>query len=268
MALGKWKKSLGLNVINSLEVKRMSDFSELPEYTRDTYPSFGKKYNNEIGVISLTSWTARINTVAKTLFSLVQQCPNFHIVLVLAEEEFPKMTAELPENLMLFVENELIELMFVRKNYRSFKKILFTMDKYRDVPVISADDDCIYKYNYAEEFYNTWNKNKDCVISFQNSKRFSIDTTWGCATLYPPNYFKDFGIKYLTNDIIKIGLDDNYYIVLRKLFGMFKTKYVNKNARKFIKFHNENSPISINIHKNNYHDNCYSIYERLIKHEL
>ena len=84
----------------------MSEIVEHPEYNRDTnpYPSFGKKYNGEPAVISLTSWKARINTVSKTLYSLLTQCKNFHIVLVLSEEEFPKMCEELPENLMLFVE--------------------------------------------------------------------------------------------------------------------------------------------------------------------
>jgi hypothetical protein len=56
------------------------------EYTAETYPSFGKKYNGEKAIISLTSWRARINTVAKTIYSLIKQCPGFHIVLVLSEE--------------------------------------------------------------------------------------------------------------------------------------------------------------------------------------
>ena len=62
------------------------------EYDRDVnpYPSSGKKYNGEKAIISLTSWKARIGTVAKTIFSLVKQCPGFHIVLVLSEEEFPQ----------------------------------------------------------------------------------------------------------------------------------------------------------------------------------
>lgn len=135
------------------------------EYTRETYPSFGKKYNGEKAIISLTSWRARINTVSKTLFSLLKQCPGFHIVLVLSEEEFPKMMDELPENLKVFAENELIEIMYVSPDYKVFMKTFFTMDKYRDVPVISADDDCIYTCNYAQLLYNEWTKHKDCVIS-------------------------------------------------------------------------------------------------------
>jgi hypothetical protein len=69
-------------------------------YINEVYNSSGKKYNGEKAIISLTSWKARINTVSKTLCSLIKQCPGFHIVLVLSEEEFPQKEKELPENLM------------------------------------------------------------------------------------------------------------------------------------------------------------------------
>ena len=175
--------------------------SEHEEYTRDTYPSFGKLYNGEKGIISLTSWKARINTVSKTLYSLVKQCPGFHIVLVLSEEEFPRMTEELPHNLMLFIDNKLIELMFVFKNYKSFKKVLFTMDKYRDVPVISADDGCIYVMNYAQELYDIWKDNPKSLVSVK--KYNGTDKSpykcggGGWGILFPPYCFKDYGKKCL-----------------------------------------------------------------------
>lgn len=167
--------------------------SEHPEYNRDTnpYPSFGKKYAGERGVISLTSWRARISTVSKTLFSLIQQCPGFHIVLVLSEEEFPKMMDELPDNLKLFVDNELIEVLWVYKNYKSFKKVLFTMDKYRTVPVISADDDCIYTCNYAQELYNVWKNNKNDIVSINKSNQNGYSYgPWGIATIHPPHNYE------------------------------------------------------------------------------
>ena len=225
---------------------------EREEYTRETYPSFGKKYNSERAIISLTSWKARINTVSKTLFSLIQQCPGFHIVLVLSEEEFPKMCEELPENLMLFVENEMIELMFVYKNYKSFKKVLFTMDKYRDVPVISADDDCIYTCNYAQELYDKWNslKNKNVVINRRNEYIMS-----GPHSLY-------YGLKNIAIDIIKsltehdiLKSDDDKYIgfYLKKInyprfcHSMKKPPFI---------FHDENIPLH-NYRENKWYDICY-----------
>lgn len=70
-----------------------------------------KTYCGERAIISLTSWKARIGTVAKTIYSLIKQCPGFHIVLVLSEEEFPQKESELPESLMLFVDNDLVEIL-------------------------------------------------------------------------------------------------------------------------------------------------------------
>lgn len=185
------------------------------EYTAETYPSFGKKYNSERAIISLTSWKARINTCSKTIYSLLKQCPGFHIVLVLCEEEFPKMMKELPENLMLFVENELIELMFVRKNYKSFKKVLFTMDKYRDIPVISADDDCIYRFNYAEELYQTYLKFPNDCIAYRKSKiPFCL---CGPATLYPPALYETFISKFRRHKIVNFQDDGFFANVLKEL---------------------------------------------------
>lgn len=156
----------------------MSEVRE--EYTRENYPSFGKKYNDEKAVISMTSWSARISTCSKTIFSLLKQCPGFHIVLVLSEEEFPKMMDELPENLKLFVDNELIEILWVYKNYKSLKKVIFTMDKYQKIPVISADDDCYYVCNYAQELYDKWKETNADYLTYN----LAPSGTEGPCTLY------------------------------------------------------------------------------------
>jgi hypothetical protein len=125
--------------------------------------------------------------------------------LVLSEEEFPQKEKELPENLMVFVENELIELLWVYKNYKSFKKVLFTMDKYRDVPVISADDDCIYTCNYAQELYDKWEKNQSWCISMSNT--FGS----GYGILFPA--FLDF-MPHLAKVVHKTFNDDLFYKIL------------------------------------------------------
>lgn len=217
---------------------------EKEEYNSDTnpYPSFGKKYAGEKAIISLTSWTARINTCSKTIYSLLKQCPGFHIILVLSEEEFPKMLDELPDNLKLFVDNELIEIMFVYKNYKSFKKVLFTMDKYRDVPVISADDDCIYTCNYAQELYDKWSslKNKNCGIRYE----------WGAKTQMqgPTSLYYGFSdkvvclIKSLSTKTIERSEDDIFLgLFLKK--EKLKIEFVHKTTKKPYKFHDEIKPM-------------------------
>jgi len=243
----------------------MSEVRE--EYIRENYPSFGKKYNGEKAIISLTSWRARINTVSKTLYSLLKQCPGFHIVLVLSEEEFPKMMDELPDNLKLFVENELIEILFVYKNYKSFKKVLFTMDKYRDVPVISADDDCIYTCNYAEELYDKWEKNKSHPISYgtYNEGRTCKKTCGmlGCATIWPISFFHKLDLSILNaNDILNRNQDDPFYQYFIKIFNLPHIILMSKTCP--LIFANEFKPLHDIYMKRNYGFQTAKIYVNLL----
>ena len=178
-----------------------------------------KIYNNEKAIISLTSWKKRIDTVPKTIYNLLQMCKGFHIVLVLSEDEFPQKENELPDNLKIFIDNNLIEILWVKKNYRSFKKILFTMKKYPDVPIISADDDCYYCCNYAEEFYKVWEQHKDCVVTaYRNFVFNELHLPNGFAALYPPNVFGELGLNCLSETILNTNNDDMYLgYLLRKL---------------------------------------------------
>ena len=220
----------------------MSSEIEHIEYDRDInpYPSFGKKYNGEKAIISMTSWKMRILTCSKTIYSLLKQCPGFHIVLVLSEEEFPKMMDELPDNLKLFVDNELIEVLWVYRNYKSFKKVLPTMQKYKNVPVISADDDYEYIINYAQMLYDVWSKNKDCVITLDGSSRQDYYWCRGGATLYPIGIFsnKEFldNIKNTTNQN-----DDAYMAALMRFYKIRIISLTNFrfNVFKFMNVHDE-----------------------------
>ena len=218
----------------------MSEVNEHPEYNRDTnpYPSFGKKYNSERAIISLTSWKARINTVSKTLFSLLKQCPGFHIVLVLSEEEFPKMMDELPENLKLFIDNELIEILWVYKNYKSFKKVLFTMDKYRDVPVISADDDCIYTCNYAQELYDKWKETTHPVITYNKTEQNIKYYTEGPCTFFDSKQLENFKkLSFSKFSSISNTEDDSLYGKVLECMKL-EPKYVKSDPwYKPFKFH-------------------------------
>lgn len=229
-----------------------------------------KQYNGEKAIISLTSWKGRIDTVSKTILNLLNVCPGFHIVLVLSIDEFPKKEEELPEDLILM--QEFFEIIWVQKNYKSFKKILFTMDKYKDVPIISADDDCYYTTNYAEQFYNEWVKHPTAVISYHNKIWNRINTTWGCSTLYPPNYFKQFGIENLTDEVLAIGLDDNYYMVLRYYLKLYETRYVpgkiNYKSDSVIIFHNENQPLKDTYLNNNRLARAYDNYVQILRKRL
>lgn len=168
----------------------------------------GKKYNNEIGIISLTSWKGRINTVNKTIENLLKICNNFHIVLVLSEEEFKNKYNDLPLELINNIIQENIEILWVDKNYKAFKKILFTMNKYQNLPIISADDDLIYKENYAQKLYDIWINNKE--YSHITSHHNKMLCGCGACSLYAPNCFKE-AYKLLNDDVISTNEDDMFY---------------------------------------------------------
>lgn len=167
-------------------------------------------------IISLTSWRGRINTVSKTIYSLLKMCPGFHIVLTLSKSEFPLKDNELPESLMLLVNDGYVELLWVDKNYKSYKKWIFTSQKYKKVPIISADDDCIYLFNYANELYVNWLETPKYVIRYPGP----LNTPWnhsvsGPWTIYPR--FDSFG-RYVLDQLHKLpdseiekSFDDDFY---------------------------------------------------------
>lgn len=216
-----------------------------------------KQYNGEKAIISLTSWKARINTVSKTLFSLIKQCPGFHIVLVLSEEEFPQKEQELPKDLMLFIDNNLIELLWVYKNYKSFKKVLFTMNKYKNIPVISADDDCIYTCNYAEKLYSSWINHKNCIITNNGGHNRYLNWCRGPNTLYPNNIIiNPFKLcdSYFSQNFKFIEEDVLFGIIAKK----YDIKIIDLKQKSFYYFHDEIEP-----ENKHYKWNFYNIFKQL-----
>ena len=160
-----------------------------------------KQYNNEKCIISLTSWIKRISKIGPTLYSLIKQGKDYHIVLVLTKKEFPNLENDLPDEIKVLVYNDLIEILWLDDDYKVFMKSYFTMDKYRNVPVIAADDDVIYQIGYAEKLYQKWLENKDCIIS--------NDCVW-----FPPYIVSRGQNTLMTYDIMKDAIE-----ILKKAFN-------------------------------------------------
>jgi len=168
-------------------------------------------------VVALTSWKKRINTVGLTIFNLRCVCgKDFHIVLTLAEEEFPRKERELPEDLMRMNRVGIFEILWVKKNWKSFKKILFTMQKYPSKPIISADDDCIYRFNYAAELLGHLPKDTCTCVTYWCSKYRNTNyyNTAGYATCFSSNYFNN-AIRYISDRIMPFNEDDMLYLSIR-----------------------------------------------------
>lgn len=163
--------------------------------------------------IALTSWKARINTVGLTIFNLLQRCgANYHIVLTLSVDEFPQKEASLPTDLNQMLTAGLFELIWVTKNYKSFKKWLFCSARYPHLPTISADDDCIYTRNYADELYQMWDCHKEFIVCNSPGMKYGISWPNGPYTIYPPNVFNTLGLRLINHPtILSTNNDDAFY---------------------------------------------------------
>lgn len=171
-----------------------------------------KQYNGEKGIISLTSWKKRIGVAHNTLVSILKNCPEFHIVLVLSEEEFTNKEKDLPDKINELADLDCIEILWTYSNIKSYKKIMFTGEKYLNVPIISADDDIIYFNNFADILYQEWLKNEKAVVRYTSGDgnwRHAVAGPW---TLYPPGFcnymLKEF--PKLNEHYIEESLDDDF----------------------------------------------------------
>lgn len=203
-----------------------------------------KQYNGEKGIISLTSWKARIEYVYKTINNLYEMCPDFHICLTLSTEEFPDK--KLPQNLVE-IQNK-FEVIWCGKNYKKHKKVAFALRKYPELPVISADDDCLYTCNYADELWQEWFKTKHQVIRYTPNKRL---TTQGQCTLY---YNIDFPVETLTAKDIEEN-DDDWYAQYVNNKGI--KIYALNNTHLPCKFHDDILPFSPNQRQRSFYKQCF-----------
>ncbi len=98
-------------------------------------------------VVSLTSYPARINTVHITIKSLlVQQFKPEKIILWLAKEQFKRLEADLPIDL-LSLKNFGLQIEWC-EDLKSYKKIIPTLEAYPQKIIVTADDDIVYKPNW------------------------------------------------------------------------------------------------------------------------
>lgn len=106
-------------------------------------------------IVSLTSFPDRIDTVIKTIKTLLNQTmkPD-RIILWLAPEQFPNGEKDLPQELLNLKEYGLTIDWY--KNIRSYKKIIPTLKKYPNAIIITTDDDVYYAPDTVESLYKSY----------------------------------------------------------------------------------------------------------------
>lgn len=130
-------------------------------------------------IVSLTSYPARIDTVHKTIKTLLNQTLKAdRVILWLAEEQFTNR--KLPENLIDLKEKGLtIEWC---EDMKSYKKLIPALKKYPDAIIVTADDDAYYKSNWLELLYREYINCKDLpvkyIICHRITKFYREDNDW------------------------------------------------------------------------------------------
>lgn len=113
------------------------------------------------GLISITSYGIRVQTVHHTILSLLcQSVLPKKIILWLAEDEFN--LAELPKSLVALQQYGL-EIVFCQ-DIRSYKKLIPTLKTYPNTTIVTFDDDIIYPVDHLEKLLVTHKQFPEVVI--------------------------------------------------------------------------------------------------------
>ena len=148
-----------------------------------------KKRSPEL-IVSLTSFPARINSVEKTIRTLLTQTlkPD-RVILWLAEEQFPNKENDLPRALIA-LKHFGLEIEFC-EDLRSYKKLIPTLKKYPQAVVITTDDDIYYASDTVETLYTSYLEDKMSVHAHrvQHTKLVDGDKIKKCGRTPQTSYF-------------------------------------------------------------------------------
>ena len=144
-------------------------------------------------IVSLTTFPARIDTVYKTITTLMQQTlkPD-EIVLWLADSQFPDR--KLPDNLTR-LEQFGLSIKWC-EDIRSFKKLIPSLIEYPDDIIVTVDDDNYYDPRLLEFLYNSYLQNPECIharqafrVKYDDNFKLSIKSR---SYVYDNSYLPSF----------------------------------------------------------------------------
>ena len=133
-----------------------------------------KKRNRHV-VISLTSYHKRFNSLYLTLESLLNQSykPD-QIVLWLSQEDIDKVP--LPEKVKK-LKSRGLDIQIVDENIRSYKKLIYTLQKYPDSHIVTCDDDILYNSSFLQGLIETSLIYQKCIVAYTCRMMKLIDST-------------------------------------------------------------------------------------------
>lgn len=186
-------------------------------------------------IVSLTSWKNRINNISKVIFSILNQTIKPDLIeLNLCKEEFFNKEKDLPNEVNLLVDNNILHINWVDKNTYTFKKFIPTLQKHygENYYLITIDDDKLYDNDYIEFLINHI-KDNDAYCSYNGN-------VLGGRMIYKSTIFDKSFWENLTQELIETKVDDTYifYYLIHKKAKIGK----NLDGNQRCKIYNENCP--------------------------
>lgn len=204
-------------------------------------------------IVSLTSHTkSRLEQLPKFLFNslLKYNKTNFKVVLTLYKDDIQYIT----KDLQALIDNNLIELIVAEENLKSHLKYFYVMQKYKNLPIITIDDDIIYPVKMFEYMLEEHRKNPNVVLcrscqqftytnnEINNTKQWLwnpindiayINHAEGYAgILYPPNCLNIS--NNLIPEIYDTIMSDDIYLSILEIRNRIKVYYLPKMRHEFV----------------------------------
>ena len=166
-----WAKANRRQIFINRVLGRIANYT-YPVYCNSNKIRLNKNYASKMChhkvIISLTSFPARIDKVYLCINSLLRQSVRADkIVLWLADTQFPNGSG-IPESLKRLV-GEKFEIRFC-DDLRSYKKIFYSAQQFKDDIIITVDDDTLYPEDWLLNLINTYIKYPDGVCCYRAHK--------------------------------------------------------------------------------------------------
>lgn len=209
------------NISNRINIKKFEIFNK---YKRSLGVTNEKR--KSLLIVSLTTYPKRFNVVYLTIESLMNQTvkPD-KIILWLAKEELNN--EEIPEKIFKLQARGL-EIKTVNENLKSYKKLIYTIDKFKTSNIITCDDDTIYPKFFIEGLYNKFKEFPNNIIAYRctlmtklNNNNLNSYIDWKSSKNNDPSYslFPTGvgGILYPSNSLHNRVLDKELFLKLSPL---------------------------------------------------
>ena len=138
-----------------------------------TSEAHGTATNTDEIIISLTSFSHRVNDLYLTIESLFQQSLKAdRIILWLSLKDFPNKVFDLPEQLKKQMKRGL-EVAFCEQDLGPYTKFYYTLKENPNSLIITVDDDILYPVDLVDQLYRAYKKEPH-IIHCQRAHQMAL----------------------------------------------------------------------------------------------